>query len=186
MSNGVISFAGIGSRSTPPHATKQIIAISSLLAKRNWVLRSGGADGADLAFEIAYDQFGGNKEIYLPSRGFNNSTSSLYNLTDEAFDLAEKYHPTWKILPPFARKLMARNGYQVLGPNLNDPVKLVVCWTQDGVEQGSQTTVGTGGTGQAIRIADDYKIPVFNLQKENRFQQLLSYISSEMWSIIDC
>ena len=36
-------------------------------------LRSGGADGADLAFEIG----AANKEIYLPSKDFNNNSSDL-------------------------------------------------------------------------------------------------------------
>jgi hypothetical protein len=126
-------------------------------------LRSGGADGADLAFEIAYDQLGGKKEIYIPSKCFNKSTSILYPPTSAAVDLAAQYHPAWKILPQYTQALMARNGHQVLGHNLDDPVLMVVCWTPDGVESGSKTTRFTSGTGQAIRIASDYNIPVFHL-----------------------
>jgi hypothetical protein len=42
----------------------------------------------------------------------------------------------------------------VLGHDLRSPSRFVVCWTADGR--------ATGGTGQAIRIAEAYAVPVFN------------------------
>ncbi len=56
---------------------------------------------------------------------------------------------------------MARNSQQILGQNLNDYCAFVVCWTPDGAE--NATTKQSGGTGQAIRIANHYGIPVINL-----------------------
>lgn len=50
---------------------------------------------------------------------------------------------------------MARNTCQVLGLNLDSPVKAVICYTPGGS--------GSGGTGQAIRIAQAYKIPVIDM-----------------------
>lgn len=35
---------------------------------------------------------GGDKEIYLPCRGFNNHSSNLFNLSPEVKDLAEYYY----------------------------------------------------------------------------------------------
>jgi hypothetical protein len=43
----------------------------------------------------------------------------------------------------------------ILGKRLNDPVSLVICWTEGGKPK--------GGTAQGIRIAEHYGIPVFNL-----------------------
>ena len=80
--------------------------------------------------------------------------------------LASKFHPAWNKLSQGAKKLIARNGYQVLGKDLNDPVELVVCWTQDGKVQ--------GGTAQAIKIANYCYIPVFNLY--NEYEKLIEYI----------
>ena len=54
-----------------------------------------------------------------------------------------------------ARKFHARNCYQVLGKDLQSPSNFVLCWTPGGAV--------TGGTGQALRIAIDRGIPVFNM-----------------------
>lgn len=75
--------------------------------------------------------------------------------TDLAMEVAEYFHPRWQYLKQGAKKLHARNSHQVLGPNCDDPVDLVVCWTQD--------AKGGGGTGQAIRIAKHHKIEIWDL-----------------------
>jgi predicted Rossmann fold nucleotide-binding protein DprA/Smf involved in DNA uptake len=54
-------YAGIGSRSTPPETLPLIESIAARLAEKGWVLRSGGADGADSAFEKGCDQKQGTK-----------------------------------------------------------------------------------------------------------------------------
>ncbi len=46
--------------------------------------------------------------------------------------------------------------FQVLGSDLETPVSFVVCWTIGGKI--------SGGTGQALRIAKDLGIPIFNLE----------------------
>lgn len=53
---------------------------------------------------------------------------------------------------------MSRNSYQVLEKDLNTPVEFVLCWTKDGK--------ASGGTGQAMRIAKDKNIPIFNLKTD--------------------
>ena len=44
-------YTGIGSRETPTAILDLMIAIGGVLAQRGFTLRSGGADGADDAFE---------------------------------------------------------------------------------------------------------------------------------------
>jgi len=44
-------YAGVGSRETPPEMLKKMTAISKKLAAQGYVLQSGGAIGADMAFE---------------------------------------------------------------------------------------------------------------------------------------
>jgi len=146
-------YAGIGSRQTPEPVCNYMVLIAHKLSLAGYILRSGGADGADKAFEIGADK--DKKEIFLPWKGFNNNPSPLYHLTDEATELARKYHPKWKNLTPSARSFHTRNCYQILGYDLKTPVDFVICWTADGK--------ASGGTGQAIRIATAYSIPVYNL-----------------------
>ena len=148
------AYAGIGSRDTPLGIQIQMTEIARQLRGHGFVLRSGAAKGADQAFERgALDQ----KEIFIPWNGFEGRQQKpeLDLFPELAADIAAQFHPTWDRLSPGAKKLMARTSYQVLGPQLNDPSKFVICWTPGGRV--------TGGTGQALRIAAYYLIPVYNL-----------------------
>lgn len=167
-------YAGIGSRTTPQEVKLEIHAIALYLANQGWTLRSGGADGADLAFE--YGAGDGEKEIFLPWKGFNKNPSPLYQIPEKAFEISAPYHPDWKYLKEPVRKLMARNAQQVLGKNLDTPVEFVICWAPDGCTRGENRTKATGGTGQAIAIASSRNIPVFNLKNTNAHDDLLAYL----------
>lgn len=145
-------YTGIGSRSTPITTQVTMCKIAQYLNSIGYTLRSGGAYGADSAFE---SQAGTLKEIYLPWKGFNSNNSQLFTPSEEAYTLAEKYHPAWHRLRPSVKALMARNMHQVLGLNLDTPSDFVVCYTSDGRF--------SGGTGQALRLCKDLKVPIFNL-----------------------
>jgi len=160
-------YAGIGSRNTPISLVKEINYITKALARNNYILRSGGAQGADTYFENGCDLANGDKEIYLPWKNFNGNKSNLYIITEEAKALARKFHPNGNYLTESVLKLMARNCYQVLGKSLNVPVDLVICWTSDGKD--------SGGTGQALRIARYYKIPVYNLRNQSDINELKEF-----------
>lgn len=151
-----MSYAGIGRRETPPHILERMEEIGRLLGAAGLTLRSGGADGADSAFERGCIAAGGSKRIYLPKKGFNANPSPLHaDPSPEMLALAQKYHPAWHRCSPDARKLHARNGCQVLGDKLDDPARVIICWTKDGAI--------AGGTGQALRIAQGHGVPVINL-----------------------
>ena len=47
-----LTYAGIGSRQTPQHIQDTIRTIAAELGARGWLLRSGHAEGADIAFEM--------------------------------------------------------------------------------------------------------------------------------------
>jgi hypothetical protein len=149
------AYAGIGSRQTPDWVLERMETVAEFLAASGWTLRSGGAEGADTAFERGCIKGAGKREIFLPWAGFNDSRSFLHTIPAEAFKLAERYHPSWLSLKQGAQKLMARNCQQVLGSHLNDPVEFIICYTAGGR--------GSGGTGQALRIADDRNIPVLDM-----------------------
>jgi hypothetical protein len=155
-------FAGIGSRQTPEAILKVMVDIGKYLAAQGWVLRSGGAEGADKAFEYGCDMAQGEKEIYLPWKGYNGNPSQLYykgklisdDIKHQSFELAEKYHPAWGQCSYGAKCLLARDGLQILGIDLKTPVSMVIFWSP---------RIGKGGTSQALRIAEDNNIKIFNL-----------------------
>lgn len=148
------SYAGVGSRETPHDVCLLFERVATYLAKQNYILRSGGAEGADQAFECGCDKAKGKKEIYLPWSNFEGSKSKLVVKDAMAFEIAKNYHPGWEYLSQGAQKLQARNSHQILGKILNNPVEFVICWTKGGK--------GSGGTGQAIRIARGYEVPIFD------------------------
>ena len=79
--------------------------------------------------------------------------------------MAAKFHPNWNRLSKGAKALHARNCHQVLGSDLSTPSEFIVCWRQN-----------TGGTMQAVRIAEHYGIRVYNLANGDdmyEMQQLL-------------
>jgi len=150
-------YAGIGSRETPAEILEAMKRIAGQLEKQDFVLRSGGADGADLAFESGVSD-PANKEIYLPWRAFNKRQDwdgCIWNYTDEHEKIAARHHPKWIWLRQGVKKLHTRNVAQVLGADCSSPADLVICWTPDGR--------ASGGTGQAMRIAEFYGIPIHNL-----------------------
>lgn len=151
-------YTGVGSRETPIHVLNQMTAIGRSLAERGITLRSGGATGADTAFERGCDEVGGNKEIYLPWNGFNGlfqNQGYIVGDNPNAEAIAESLHPAWHRCSPGARKLHTRNVYQVLGATLDNPSSILVCWTPGGKL--------VGGTAMAIRMAMLNDITVINL-----------------------
>ena len=161
-----LSYAGIGSREAKlnKEAMDKLSAIGKFLAEQGYTLRSGGAPGADSAFEAGCDLAGGSKEIYLPWKGFEGNTSDLFGHCEKAAEIARKYHPQGVGLSEKNMKFMGRNSYQVLGGDLNSPVDFIVCWTPGAKE--------TGGTSQAMRIAKDLGIAIFNVADEAQLEAL--------------
>ena len=155
-------YAGIGSRKTPPDVRLSMTEIARALYTNGDWLRTGGASGADAAF------LAGTKlaQVFLPWEGFNGIKYGCAFKSPWAEEVAKHFHPNWSALSPGGRKLMTRNTCQVLGRHAEDVnSSFVVCWTPDGQ--------ASGGTGQAIRIAEAFEIEVFNLHKQGTFQEVI-------------
>lgn len=159
-------YAGIGSRETPQEFLNLFRDLAAVLESRGWVLRSGGADGADIAFESGVVE-PANKQIFIPWNGFNRSLYGWVPFEDnitlykKAEAIAADAHPAWHRCNHTVRGFHIRNVAQVLGPDLKTHSTMVICWTKDGK--------GQGGTGQAIRIAREHQIPVFDFGSEPEF-----------------
>ncbi|MBL1322142.1 MAG: hypothetical protein COA63_013955 [Methylophaga sp.] len=143
-------YTGIGARDTDHSIMVYMTQVAEALSDEGYTLRSGGASGADTAFEEGATL----KDIYLPWQGYNKSQSVLHNVGSTALSLAKDFHPNWDNLSFAVKKLMARNAYQLLGEDLNTPSEFVVCYTANGKV--------TGGTGMSLRIAKNFNIPIYN------------------------
>lgn len=156
------SYAGIGSRSTPKPFINLMKGVAETLCE-DYILRTGGADGADMAFIQGANK---NMEIYVPCDGFNgffeaNNPHVITKIPTKAYEIAEEFHPTYQKLKPFVKNLMARNCMQILGKELDNPVDFVICYTNDGK--------ASGGTGQALRLAESMNIRIYNIHNKDAF-----------------
>lgn len=172
-------LTGIGSRETP----KDVLEIMRLWAAVTYSMgfgwRSGGADGADEAFEkgvITHPHFDPSRlEVYLPWNGFEPIKGGPRKFHDptkgyidsrhlpaypEAQDQVTYIHPLGDGLRAKrgAFALHSRNMFQPLGRDLHDPSKRLYCYAQpekDGIHV-------KGGTRTAHRLAQVHQIPCIN------------------------
>lgn len=163
------TYCGVGSRKTPEDVCELFTNFADFAEHLGWTLRSGAADGADVAFErgVKHDH---HKEIYLPWGAFNGSKSQRTKPSAAALGMAKELlgDGHWDNLSEGAKKLHARNCHQILGPHLIDPVQFVFCWTEDGKVQ--------GGTATALKLAALWGIPLFNagtIVDENMLEMIL-------------
>lgn len=175
----MLYYAGIGSRQTPDDVLQQMEHIGTQLADV-WTVRSGFADGADKAFCLGAESANGRMENFLPWLRFNDAPLNQEDSRFIAFEdiprdiglearaIAAQFHPNWGACNNAAKALHTRNVFQVLGRDLTTHSHMVVCWTPRGS--------GSGGTGQAIRIARGFGIPVFDLAIEEHKVKLCQFV----------
>ena len=153
-------YAGIGSRETPQFYLNQMINIGRICGKRGLVLRSGGARGADQAFEKGCDMEKGHKMIWRATWG------ELIKEEEWAKELASTvcWEYPLKDMRSRTRNLIIRNMYQIFGERNTTPVDFCIYYNlDDPMIKGSK-----GGTRYAVRVAKQSNIPCFNLRTEQR------------------
>lgn len=164
-------YTGIGSRETPNDILDRMTRLGSWFSELDWVLRSGGAEGADRAFERGV-RVGKQCDTYIPWKGFakhsdNPMIGSEFDTWEEAQELASTIHPAWERCSRGAKALHARNVYQVLGSDLKTPSKFVVYYAKE-----TKTGEVSGGTRTAVMLARQHNIPCVNMLHDGWFDQL--------------
>jgi hypothetical protein len=138
-------FAGIGARETPGKVLHRMKRLSTCFGLQGYTLRSGGAAGADTAFEDAY--------LYHPD--WPREIFREVDATSESLEMAAMFLPNFENIPDGIKGLFARNCQIIMGRDLKSPVSMVIAWTPGGED--------VGGAGHAIRVAKHHNIPVINL-----------------------
>ena len=167
------AYAGVGNRDTPPEILAKMTEWSKKLSDLGFTLRTNGSDVPGDALEL-----GANKvEYYLPWKNFNKKKSRYDKPTEDAYELASKYHIVFDKLNDTVKALVAANSHVILGDNLRDPVLFVLAWSPDGAELSKECTARTGIANQPIKIAASLNIPVFNLHKPDAEMRLERFLS---------
>lgn len=185
-------YTGVGSRETPQDIQDLMARLAYKLASEGYGLRSGGAEGADQAFErgwwshrmsrdIGYSA--NDYECYIPWSGFEDHTATSHDgccilpsdvhveVERQAEKIASEIHPAWGNCTQGARKLHTRNVYQVLGRHLDAPSSMLVCWAK--IAKGGNIS---GGTATAWNLAKKHGVPCFNLADPEHFQRITKYL----------
>lgn len=168
-------YTGIGNRQLPGPLRPVLRKFGATLASLGFTLRSGGAEGSDEEFEQGCVSQEGAKEIFLPWKAFRDKKGEGYLFSREldyegyqrAKRLAEKYHPAWGKLNDQAKMFHTRNVHQVLGLNGLTPSQFLLCY--DNVNAST-------GTKQALRIAEDLGIKVYNFYKEEDLKEAVVFL----------
>lgn len=166
-------FAGIGSRETPAEICAEMTQISKFLCDNGFTLRSGGARGADQAFESGAT----SKEIFLPWKQYEHNDSHFTEPSEQAIKLSRLLFPHFRGVTRETRLLLSRNVHQITGPELDVSPRseFVVCWTRNGKS--------VGGTGYTIKIARHFDIPIFNLFNPNERIKMFRYFDDYIASV---
>lgn len=149
-------YAGIGSRSCPYAMQTIITQYAWHMERAGFILRSGGAEGADQAFEKGVGD-PKMKEILVP-----------IDSNDAAEAIAATIHPNWPACNRFARFCHGRNVMQVLGRDLKTPAEVLIAWTPQGRE--------VGGSRTALVVARQNNIPIFNLGRDGDEKLLMEFL----------
>jgi hypothetical protein len=174
-----LDYTGIGSRKTPENVLKLMQAIEFRLGSLDIRLRSGGAEGADSAFETGARR--ANKEhpgpeplIFLPYPGFRGKSGITFapnsQIQKEATRIIRDIHPAWDLCSDFAKKAHSRNAFQVLGSDLRTPSHFLVFYAE--VSRGEIQ----GGTRTAVVLAQKFQIPCFNLFYSSAKSELKAFL----------
>lgn len=160
-----VFYAGIGARKTPADVLTLMREVGAMAADAGLGLRSGGAIGADSAFQSGADEAGSDLQQIFLTKQRRGMAHGIVNLDPVFKRLARNFHPAPEAITPdpdnpddrrhWMLDLMSRNGCQLFGEDFTNPSNAVICWTEGGLTD--------GGTGQAIRMANSVGMPVINL-----------------------
>lgn len=159
-------YAGIGSRKTPEDVLVLMTRFAKKMEEQNFILRTGGAEGADSAFMAGVEN-PENLHVFLPWKTFNGGQGIFISDYEpwcrKAQEEVSKVHPAWNRLTQGAKKLHTRNFFQIFGMEGQPQSSFVLFWAEedlDGVK---------GGTATAVNLAIKFGIKTFNLKnKETR------------------
>jgi len=163
-----VYYTGIGSRRTPTATLLAMTQVARTLSHAGFTLRSGGAVGADQAFQGGSDC---NANIYLPQDIDLKSQQAQF-----CYNLLQPHIPfNLRACKPYVQQLLLRNMQQLFGVLGSDEPKseFVICYTPIK----DYTSHEAGGTRYATLVALHHNIPVINMLDTDWKQQLRDILS---------
>lgn len=163
-----------GNKGAPPEILAKIKELVGVLSNAGFTVRTGCDGEIELAADEAATQ---KRERILPWRDFAEKESKLTWNSERAHCIAKMFHPTYDTMKKGVQHILGKNARLILGDKMNSPARLLLTWSEDGVEHARQKSSRTGLVGHTIAIATASGVPVFNLGNPNAEQRLREYVS---------
>ena len=152
-------------RDFPTEAKQTLIRIAGRLLNKNVVVRYN-ADDMDVHTPIS--QLSQKKtEAYTPWKNFNNIESKHSYNTETSKHVAASNFQGWDKVPDAVKAMLARNVRMVFGDKNRSVTLCLITWSPDGASRAAEVTKETGRSGNIIKLASTYGIPVINMAKPN-------------------
>jgi hypothetical protein len=172
------AYAVTGNKECPPHILGRVKNIVSKLDKANFVLRTGGLEGAEETAETSVtNQL--NIELHLPWKEFAGKTSKFMYSNELVKGIAKIFQPSFDTLPLPVQGFLSKNVRLVYGKDGKSPAMFVVVYSEDGAESPSEKTPKTGNILHVLSLAAATHIPIFNLGKPDAEERLYQFLKLE-------
>lgn len=187
-------YTGVGSRNLTPSQLSLLEEIGKVMASKGFTLRSGGADGADIAFQKGACSVNPTKtEIWIPWKTFNNlplsqeslSQANYVTISQEQTEKAGQWlcdtgiMPWWSNCKQSVQKLHSRNVHQVVGRGKDEETSSGNCSSATlskvciyAAEEDEKGNV-KGGTRTAVMASRFLNIPTYNILIDEQRDKLL-------------
>lgn len=168
-----LPYLAIGNQDTPPEIVRQLADIAGRLKDAGYTARTTGKGAADEGVMITA---GDKCEVHIPWKKFDGIDSKFNKVLPEALEMVKQYHGAFDSQKDSIKTIIGRGAHLVLGQDLRSPVRFVVCWSQDGLENAKDRSAKSGYIGIPVSIASSMKIPVFNLKNPDALRRLNEFL----------
>lgn len=173
----LITLAG-----TPDEKAKeQLTKIVTTLGSKNFAMRYQFTDTISFLKTLA-DTDGLTVEAYLPWKKMAPDLEHVAKTfaTKRAYEMACHYANKFNALPNAIRCFRANMMHAMLGPKLDNPVNLAICWSECGSEQITKETdfKKVGNLTNIFTPCRELNIPIYNIKNEDSLKKLVEYIKS--------
>lgn len=172
----------IGLGGTPDEKGKEVLSkIVSTLGSKNFAMRYQFTDTVSYLKTLA-DTDGLTVEAYLPWKKMAPDLEHVAKVfaTKRAYEIAHFFSDKFMAFPNAIRAIRANAIHSILGPKLDNPVNLVIYWTECGSDQivkGSDYKK-LGNMSSIYYPCRELNIPVYNVKNEESLKKLVEYIKS--------
>ena len=164
----------------PESVQLKVFTLMSDLKNKEFIFRYNGS-GNDTVATMTYHRFKANSDTFLPFKTFRTDAEDVLvdKPTKDSLRIAAHYVKDFNDKSLAIRSFSARDIHVMLGEKCNAPLNFLIIYSKDCAEIGKECDYKTTKTATfPIRVAEDLNIPVFNLAKENRIDQLVEFVNN--------